>query len=276
MKDFQIIINSQIFDLYKFLKASNRLYNEALYNSIKFNKKMRSLLKRNKDITLYPAKLEYDYYNSIIINDTQKIFMLSKKQKIEICTYLLNTLKDDDSSSHLSKLKPYLLNRLSDTIIKHDNRHYLKTGWNDEWHIIFNTIQTLIDGFYVLGKSKDPILFKREPYKKTAINSIYHVLELAQHKHDINLNNSLNKLKDEISKAPFISEKKIYKSIYIQLVIQLTNYNESGLSRTYSAKEVAQDIMKDVFNKKVDYSIPKNITNLKRTLHYGVFSLYDS
>lgn len=276
MKKYLIRIQNKEIDLYKFIKASNRLYNSAYYENIKYFKKRAKQIKIERDITCNPAKIEYSYYTSTVISSTEKIFILSKKQRLTICEYLYNVV--DDDSEYPSKFKTYLSNRLNDLGHKYTNHHYHNFSWGEEWEIVLSIIEAIISGFWVLSKVNDAILFKREPYKSTAINSIDSVLKLVKHKHDINLNNTLTNLKNEIHDAPFISDKKIYKSIYIELIIHLMNHSSKyGLSRTYGAKEVAQEIMLHIFNKTVEYSIPKNLSIDKpRTLNYGEFSLYDT
>lgn len=225
-----------------YVKAVNRHNNHGCFVSIKDFRAQKKALKKKSNINMYPEKAVYDYYTSTINDIVNDIFTLNKDQKKAICDYMEAQIKDQDSA-----IGTYFEKAINE---KRGHHIGIMIGWGGEaWSVAPSVIQTIIDGFWILSLKRP--MFTKSIQKKKYLNAISLVQELSYD--DSRLLAELENLKKVVYEEGLITKEKIYQSIYLKLILALSNQlplnnRAPALSPTYAAANQASTIMSHVFN----------------------------
>lgn len=228
-----------------YVKAVNRYHNSAYYSDFKAFGSARRAIKTKNDISLYPEKAIYDHYTNVLKDSISKIFTLKKAYKKAICDYIELQLTNEASS-----IRPYFekaIIKSAHSGFKHDSVMF---GWESEaWKVAPAVIETIIEGFWLLNL-KGP-KFTKTKQKTAYLNAISSIRELSHWNHGLLI--ELDELSKALSEEELLTEEKIYQSIYLKLILALSNRlyinnDVPALSTTYAARKEASIIMSHIFN----------------------------
>jgi hypothetical protein len=249
----------------RFVKAAVRRHNLAMYRNFKYFGKTKRAYKREHDISLYPPKVVYEYYTDVIEDSNRDLLVLRKKDRAKICDYIEN---------HSGPVRPYLEKAIEET--EQFGYIFINGGWESEpWAVAPHVMDTILEAFWLLNRKRPKFTRARE--KNAFLNSINDVKELAYYDHA--LLRRLEVLEKELQDEPYLTDGKIYQSVYLKLILALSNrlYVNNGapaLSPTYEARIEADTIMEMVFNQKKGTPTPPKSFDDIEIVNYRGFLLY--
>jgi len=253
----------RIVNIIDFIKAANRSYNKPHIDSIKLFRQLKWKLAKENDVHPYPHKAVYEYYTDAIEREKTQIFVLHSEQIVSIADFLKEIVSQEHKCEHRKHFQKLLIEKLPDA-----EPMLYRTGWGDEGLLVAVLVEEIIAGLHLLSTVEQWPVFERKEDKKPYLNSLDRIREYAGMRYGKSFYAKLDQIEQDIKESELIpnSKSKIYKSIYIRLILALSNLlfgrKNGGLSPTYGAKDIAQDIMMQVFNTDAKhYSLPDDLPN---------------
>lgn len=253
----------RIVNIVDFIRIGNKAYNKPHIDAIKTFRRLRKKLVKENDVSLYPHKAIFEYYTDVIERHRAKVFVLSDDQTKAIASFLKEIVTKEHKCVHKKRIKALLIEKLPA-----NNIYIFNSGIGDDGLLIPQMMQVIFNGLHLLHTVEKYPVFEKSRDKKPYLEAIQRIKKYAGIRYGKSFYAKMNQIEQDIKGSELIpdSKSKIHKSIYVGLILALSNLlfgkESGGLSPTYGAKDIAQDIMMQVFNADAkNYSLPDDLPN---------------
>lgn len=266
-KDYDVKIRDrgveQIVNIVDFIRIGNKAYNKPHIDAIKTFRRLRKRLIQENDVSLYPHKAVFEYYTDVIERHRAKVFVLNDDQTKVIADFLKEIVTKEHKCEHKKRIRALLIEKLPA-----NNIYAFNSGIGDDGLLITQMMQVIFNGLHLLHTVERYPVFEKSRDKKPYLEALQRIKKYTGMRYGKSFNAKLDQIERDIMESELIpdSKSKIHKSIYIGLILALSNLlfgkENGGLSPTYGAKDIAQDIMMQVFNTDAKhYSLPDDLPN---------------